>query len=157
MLFTGIILSTLFSILIPLLIIVLIVRLIMHHRGNGQKRPLLQFREVVLASLILAAGFSGVAGLFALPIALFGSDSEFSTQVLTTHLISAIALLISGLLIKQVTGKFLMIVGLILLLSAFGPAFQTLGSAGALVAVLLAFAVLVAVTVHVSRKARANG
>jgi hypothetical protein len=157
MLFAGIIISTLFSILIPLVVVVLIVRLIAHHRGSGPKRPFLQFREVILGSLILAAGFCGVAGLYALPVAIFGPDEEFSTQVLVMHLVSAIVLLILGLFVKQVTGKFLMVVGLILLLGAFGPAFEALGSAGALIAVVVAFIVLIGVTVYVSRKASKNG
>jgi hypothetical protein len=158
MLLAGIAFYSLISLLVPVLIIVLIIRLIMRHRdGAHQNGPLLKFREVLLSTLVIAAGYCGVVGLYALPIALFGEESEYANQVLVTHLISAIMLLIAGLFIKNVTGKFLMVVGLFLLLMALGPAFQTLGSGGALLAVILAFAVLIVITVHVSRKARTNG
>jgi hypothetical protein len=158
MLFAGAAFFSLISLLLPVLAVVLIVRLVIRHRdGSHASGPLLSFREVLLFTLIISAGYCGVAGLYALPIALFGSGSTNINPTLVTHLIGAIVLLVAGLVIKHVTGKFLMVVGLIVLLAAVGPALQTLGSGGALLAVVIAFAVLISITVHVSRKARTNG
>ena len=161
MLFAGFAFYSLISLLVPVLVVVLLIKLILHHR-DGKHGPFLKFRDVVLATLMAAAGFVGLAGLYVLPYVLFDSDALFSndspsTSIFAVHLVCAVGLMIAGMLFQKVTGKFLMVVGLLLLITASFPALEGIGSAGSLIAVIAAFAVLVALTVHVSRKAAKNG
>lgn len=149
--------------LIPLLLfiglIVLVIRLLLGHKGKNAKP--IGLREILLTCLIIAAGYAGLVGLFMLPYAFVGTDSgtykEESYGILAAHLVAAIGLLISGMIVGRLTGRFVMSLGIILLIGSTFPAFETLGSSGGFIAVLLAFIALIVITVKVSKKAENHG
>lgn len=151
-----------FSFLIPVIIlagiIYVIVKLVNGHK-NGKKTKPFGFREIILTCLVIAAGFAGIVGFFSLPYA-FVEDSSSGSEsyvILATHLVCAMGLLIAGMLAGHFTGKFVMSIGIILLIASAIPALETLGSAGGFLAVIIAFFVLIAITIKVTKKADGNG
>lgn len=154
-------LSFLLSILIPVAIIVgivLLVRILAQRNGHNTKAVRsFGLREVTLGSLMIAAGFAGLSGFILLPYALFADDASNTKHILVA-LVSVVGLLVGGLALRGLTGKFLMIIGVLLLLGGFGPAFDSLDSSvTGLLAVLTAFGILIGVTIWVSRKGQGDG
>jgi hypothetical protein len=129
-------------------------------KANTEDNNLLEpraadFRDLLLALVAVSAGYSGGAVLYYLPPAVFGNEAD--NAVFAGRLVLGVLLLILGLLLKKVTGIFLMIMGIFGLLLAAPFVFNNLGSAGALVAVVIAFAVLVFFTVRFNKKNQHHG
>jgi hypothetical protein len=146
---------------IPILIIWLIVRLIIHFKSD-RRTPILTIKNTLIMLYTLATVFSGVAVGFALPftVASLGESSSeynYTTFHLVAHLAFAICLLAAGQFIGRYTGKVLMITGVILLLFAAAPSFSELGSGGAFLGVLTAFVALIWLAVRNSKKGVQNG
>lgn len=151
----GLLIFTVFlQIAIPALIIFLIVRFFVNR--HKKKSTPITYLEILRWTILLAAGYCGIAGITTFPYAVIGSDVESNTLVIT-YLLAGMLLLLAGLALKELTGKFLMVLGTLLLLIGIVPVFDAFGSSGAFAAVLAAFVVLIVIAVRMSRKANRHG
>jgi hypothetical protein len=140
--------------IVPLIILVWIIRAFTHRGHHGKTRQA-NYRDLLLATVGLSAGYAGAAAIYYLPPALFGSDSD--NAVFASRLVIGVLLLIAGIALKKLTGVFLMIMGLVAFTLAAPFVFNNLGSAGALVAAFVAFIALVVFAMRINKKADHHG
>jgi len=140
--------------LLPLIILIWIIRAFTHRGHKGKPRQA-TFRDLMLATVGLSAAYAGGVMIYYLPPQLFGSSAD--NAVFAARLIIGVLLLVAGLALKKITGVFLMCMGILAFVLASPFVFENLGSAGALIAAFVAFAVLVFFAVKVSKKAEHHG
>lgn len=154
-----IILTFIFSIIltfiIPIAIIYFLVRYFTRGKGpNGRSsKPPSGLREVFLFSIICAATFAGLASIFLLPVAFLGvEDFAGSGTALAVYLIASMAFLMLGMIFKDIVGRFLMVMGIIILVFSVLPYVANFRSTGGFLLVLGVFILLVFLIVRASRK-----
>lgn len=87
------------------------------------------------------------------PVGFLGVDNiGKSSTALVTYVIASMLFLIAGTIIKNLTGKFLMTLGIFMLLFSVLPFITNAGKSTGLIAILIAFIVLVTLIVRSSRK-----
>lgn len=148
------ILSVLVTVVLPIAIVVWIVRYF-YHRSHPHEKKKFSFglRELIITSIVITAGFAGISGIVLSPITFFDvEDISDSSTALFIYLVASMVLLMLGIALKDLTGKFLMILGVIILLFSVVPFIGEVGSSGAFIALLLVFVSLVAIIIRVSRK-----
>jgi hypothetical protein len=158
----SIILGLVFSLAVPIILIVVIVRLVVGHgktggHGLGTSVSELSPRQLTLGVLALAAGFAGIAALYVLPIWLFGlSDDVSGAAIFAIRLVSGVVVLALGLAVlrQKLVSGLLMAVGVITILMATPYIFENLGSKGILLVVFLVLVALVWLTVWLSKRGK---
>lgn len=147
------ILSLVITFVLPVLIIVWIVKHFSHRKDSNHKTKPTGLRELMLGFIMITAGVAGIAGIVLIPMVFFDvEDIGDSNTSLFIYLTASMLLLMLGIFLKDLTGKFLMILGIILLLVSVVPFVENFGSSGAFIVLLLVFVALVVLIVRVSRK-----
>lgn len=150
-----ILLNFLLFIVAPIVVLVLIIRYFVAKKKDPQNlnKPAFGLRELLLGSLMLAAAITGITGALMVPVGFLNvEDIADSSTALVVYIVASMLFLIAGVVIKDLTGKFLMILGIIMLLFSVLPFAANFGQSAGFVAVLIAFIVLVALIVRASRK-----
>lgn len=110
-------------------------------------------RETFLGCLIICASIIGLAGSLMIPNSVFSANYLTNPSVtLIIYIATSMILLMSGMKLKGLTGRFLMILGVILLVVNIIPFVNNMSRGIGLVAVLIAFIVLVGLIVKASRE-----
>lgn len=141
--------------LIPVGLIIFIIRHFTKNKdskseGSKNRDPL---RDVFLFSITMSAGIAGVTGIFLIPSTFFNvADITQSSKAMSIYLIFSMILLICGVVIKELTGKFLMVLGVILLVFSVLPFIDQFKSVGGFVVALLVFGLLVGMIVRSNKK-----
>jgi len=148
----GILFSLLLWIGLPILFLVWLVRLMVRnvggHKDNKPKQELTD-RDVIMGFLILAAGTSGLSGVFGIAENVFGgtgTPSGFASLI-----ISAMLLLVVGYVLRGLSGKFLMVLGVIVLAMALPSVFSNLGDIGTFFLILVAFIGLIVAAIKIGK------
>lgn len=155
LMYMVIIFNLLFFIVLPIVVIVLVVRhFINKNKKNGTNKPVkLGLRELLLGCLMLCATVTGITGVVMIPKAVFDADDiTKSSLALIVYITASLLFLILGVLLKNLTGKYLMILGILLLIFSVVPFVSNMGKSAGFIAVLVAFIVLVALVVKSSKK-----
>ncbi len=151
------ILSILASIVLPIVLVVWLIKYFLHRKDPEHKTKSLGLRELMLVSIMISAGVAGISGIILIPMVFFGvEDIDGSNTALFIYLAASMLLLMLGIFLKDLTGKFLMILGIILLVVSVVPFVGNFGSTAAFIVLLLVFVALVSLIVRVSRKEK-NG
>ena len=160
MLVVAIILSILFSIALPVIVIVVIVRLVTNHGqkgasgGTGINASIHELtpRHVTLGIVLSAAAYAGASALYVLPTWLLVMTSESS--IFAVRLIAGLAVLVAGLLLlkNRLVSILLMVVGVFTILLATPYIFTNFGSAGALTVIFVVLLALIGLAVYFSTK-----
>lgn len=150
----------LLSFLVPLAILAaligLVVWIIKHFSGNKSDKPKrgIGLKEVYLVCLIGAATMTGLAGILLIPRVYFDIENVFdSSSALFIYLFISMIILIGGIALKKLTGKFLMLLSVFLLLISVVPLVASAGQGAGFLAVLVAFGVLVGLIIKSNNKA----
>ncbi len=141
---------------VPVLIVVFLIKLIAKSakpRDDGNHVDIDHLKSIFLVCLMIAAAIAGIAGVILIPKAFFGVN-EFagSGAALTVYLLASMLMIIVGILLKELTGKFLMIIGILLLVFSVLPYVAQYKTLGGFFLVLATFIVLVYLVVKNSRK-----
>ena len=158
-----ILLSGLFSLIGPVILILIVVVILRHRKPvpgddtapkTGFKTPVSQLspRQAVIALMVITAAYSGIAGLYVLPIWLLGITDE--SQIFGVRLVAGLIVLVAGVIIRQkrVIGLLLMSIGVLTMFTSMPYIFESLGSKGILLIVFLVLAALIALAVRLSHK-----
>lgn len=144
------------SLAVPALIVFFIIKLVSkntkpHDSDNHTNIDYLKL--IFLVCLMAVAATAGIAGVILIPKAFFGVN-EFagSGTALTVYLLASMFMIIVGILLKELTGKFLMIIGILLLIFSVLPYVAQYKTLGGFFLVLATFIVLVYLVVKSSRK-----
>lgn len=151
----------LISIAVPagiVFLIVILVRRSNHGSQVGTTHTTSVTRDLSLAFLLVAGSTVGVMALYQSPVRLFGAESNGSSAFIV-RLVAGFAVLLAGLLLDGLMRYYLLITSTLVLLMSSIYIFTNLGSAGALVALVVAMIVLIGVTIRLSKKGsiRAGG
>ena len=156
------ILSILFTIGLPVVVIIVIVRLVTHRSqngkpGTGMSAPISQLtpRQTTLGITAVAAAYAGIAAFYVLPTWLLG-ETEDGT-IFMVRLVSGLLLLAAGLglLRYRLVSILLMTVGVVTMLMASPYIFQNFGSGGVLVVIFIVLAALIGLAIRLSHKEKA--
>lgn len=140
--------------LAPIFIIMFIVYLFARSHQKSKAARSMNDREFILGMLAAAAGLAGLISLYELPVLLVSDERNSESAIFAIRIVIGISLLLVGLLLREFTGKFLMVIGVIFMVLASPFLFENLGSFGAFLAVLFAFITLIAAAVHFNKKSR---
>jgi hypothetical protein len=143
--------TLLINFLLPIVVIYGIYRLITRDRVNSRQAVT---RDVVIGVLSLLTGYVGVISLYRLPeIFLIESGSA----VFAMRMVAGIVCLATGAFLRELTGRLLMVIGLVLVLISSPFIFENFGSKAAYVFVLASFVALIALTVYLHNQNEKNG
>lgn len=153
-----VLLSSIITIGIPILLIVLIIRALSNKKnkdGDKSKSTLhFNLQNFIIICFSLSALIVGLSAFFMIPEAFFNAKpfGEEASISIVVYLTISMLLLILGMMIKKFTGKFLMILSLIMLVAGVLPFLDQFSSAGGFLVVLVIFIALVTFTVKNARK-----
>jgi hypothetical protein len=147
--------TLLINFILPIVVIYAIYRLVTRDTATARRAAT---RDLVVGILALITGYVGIISLYRLP-EVFLSESE--SAMFATRMVAAVACLVAGAFLRELTGKLLMVVGLLLVIISSPFIFDNLGSKAAYVFVLLSFLTLIGVTVYLhnqrEKKVQTNG
>lgn len=144
------------TLFIPVGIVIFLIRLFTKNKNSkpGESKPRDMVRDIFLLSIIMSAGISGIAGIFIIPTTFFNvTDITQSGTAMSIYLIFSMILLIAGVYMKELTGKFLMILGVVILIFSVLPFIDQFKSIGGFIVALIVFGLLVWLVVRSNRKA----
>jgi ABC-type Mn2+/Zn2+ transport system permease subunit len=135
------------SLLIYPALIALIIYLIV--QAAQKKRSLV--RDAIIGFIMISAFVCGIISLFLLPNKVMNISSD--SIIFAVRLATGVAILLVGLFIKNKLQKyFLMVLGLLMIISQAPYVVDNFGSYGALIIVSIAFIAIIIATVVLTRK-----
>lgn len=147
--------TLLINFVLPIVVIYAIYRLVTRDKHEIRRAAT---RDLVIGVLALVTGYVGLISLYRLPEVLL---VESESAIFAMRLVAGVACLAIGAFMRELTGKLLMVVGLMLVLISSPFIFENLGSKAAYVFVLIAFLALIGLTVYMhnknERKEQLNG
>lgn len=148
-------LPIIFFLVLPLTALIFLVRKFMLKTNRSAN---LGLREIFLGCLMLCAGVTGLVATIMIPGSVFNvRDTIQSSTTAIVYILASMIFLMTGITIKGITGKFLMILGIIMLLISLVPILYSIGKIAGLIATFLAFIILVGLTIKASKKGTNNG
>ncbi len=156
-----IVFGLLFSLALPVVIIVLIVRAVTHRgqkaaagSGTGMHTSVTELtpRQLTLGVLLASAFYAGASALYILPTWLMGMEGEGS--IFAVRLVGGFAVLAAGLLLLRyrLVSILMMAVGITSILLAAPYIFTNFGSGATLLVVFVVLIALIGLAIYFSSK-----
>lgn len=138
---------------VPIVGLVVIIRAIAGAAGHDKhgKREAISDRDFIIAFLAAPAVVAGFGGINYLAENIGPAQEEDAISFII-KILAGVLLLVAGITLSGITGKIQMILAIILLFMAMPFAFESLGDAGAFLAILVAFILLIMTVLWLNKR-----